>query len=143
MSGDRERFGDAGLAHLDSSGDPTSIRGAVRDALVAAGYCIPPPGAAFTPDPALLAWEGGTVRVLARSILAERSFEYLLVLADALEDGGCTDPEALGHCRGPGGAFERLLGAGPHPRPRPAWVIPQPPQAQINGRCRLTCCSRG
>ena len=39
---------------------------------------------------------------LARSIYEERAFDRLPVLADALEDAGCTDAIILGHCRGPG-----------------------------------------
>jgi hypothetical protein len=39
---------------------------------------------------------------LARAIYAERSFGELPILADALEDAGCTDEEMLEHCREPG-----------------------------------------
>jgi hypothetical protein len=39
---------------------------------------------------------------LVRAIYAERAFERLPVLADALEEAGCTDAELLGHLRGPG-----------------------------------------
>jgi hypothetical protein len=53
-------------------------------------------------DPAWLAWNGGTVRKLAEAIYDERAFDRLPVLADALEDAGCSDPELLGHLRGPG-----------------------------------------
>jgi hypothetical protein len=47
-------------------------------------------------------WNGGTVRKLAEDIYADRAFERLPLLADALEDSGCTDTELLGHLRGPG-----------------------------------------
>jgi hypothetical protein len=53
-------------------------------------------------DRAWLAWNNGTVGALAEKIYAERAFELLPVLADALEEAGCTDPEILGHLRGPG-----------------------------------------
>jgi hypothetical protein len=58
-------------------------------------------------DPSVL-WEGSTVVRLAQSAednlrpggtLAE---DHLAVLADALEEAGCTDAEILGHLRGPG-----------------------------------------
>jgi hypothetical protein len=49
-----------------------------------------------------LAWNGGTVRRLAEAIYDGRDFDRLPVLADALEDAGCSDPELLGHLRGPG-----------------------------------------
>jgi hypothetical protein len=42
------------------------------------------------------------VRKLARGIYHERAFDRLPVLADALEEAGCTDETLLGHLRGPG-----------------------------------------
>jgi hypothetical protein len=55
-----------------------------------------------TVDPYWLAWNDGTVRRLARTIYDKRRFEDLPVLADALEDAGCTDTYVLNHCRAPG-----------------------------------------
>jgi hypothetical protein len=52
--------------------------------------------------PAVLAWDGGTVPKLAAAIYEERAFGRLPVLADALEDAGCTDADILGHCRAGG-----------------------------------------
>jgi hypothetical protein len=49
-----------------------------------------------------LAWEGGTVPRLAARAYGEGDFAALPVLADALEDAGCEDPEILSHLRGPG-----------------------------------------
>jgi hypothetical protein len=40
-----------------------------------------------------------TVEALAPSIYQERAFGHLPILADALEDAGCTDAEILNHCR--------------------------------------------
>jgi hypothetical protein len=57
---------------------------------------------AATLDPAWLAWNGGTLPWLARAIYADRAFEQFPLLADALEDAGCSDTELLGHLRGPG-----------------------------------------
>jgi hypothetical protein len=51
--------------------------------------------------PAWLSWNGETVLRLAESIYQERAFERLPILADALEDAGCTDSAILEHCRGP------------------------------------------
>lgn len=48
------------------------------------------------------AWNGGIVVKLAQAIYDERAFDRLPILADALEDAGCTDVEILGHCRGSG-----------------------------------------
>jgi hypothetical protein len=53
-------------------------------------------------DPAWLAWNGGTVAKLAQAIYDDRHFADLPILADALEDAGCTDAAILAHCRGPG-----------------------------------------
>jgi hypothetical protein len=62
-------------------------------------------------NPAWLAANDGAVRRLARAIYDERAFDRLPVLADALEEAGCTDADVLGHCRGPG------------PHARGCWVI--------------------
>jgi hypothetical protein len=45
---------------------------------------------------------GATVRGLAEAIYEERAFDRLPILADALEDAGCSDDALLGHLRGPG-----------------------------------------
>jgi hypothetical protein len=55
--------------------------------------------------PAVLTWDGGTVRSLAEGIYQERLPEgtldnaRLAILADALEDAGCEDQEMIQHCR--------------------------------------------
>jgi hypothetical protein len=53
-------------------------------------------------DRSWLTWKGGTLPHLARTIYDERRFQDLPVLADALEDAGCSNPEILSHCRQPG-----------------------------------------
>jgi hypothetical protein len=53
-------------------------------------------------DPAWLAWNHGTVPAIARHIYDDRAFHDLPILADALEDAGCTNTDLLDHCRGPG-----------------------------------------
>lgn len=60
---------------------------------------------------AWLSWNEGTVRKLATLIDEDRSFEWLPILADALEEAGCDDAGMLQHCRGPG------------PHVRGCWVI--------------------
>jgi hypothetical protein len=63
--------------------------------------------------PAVLAWNGSTVVNLAASIYEERDFSQgrLGVLADALEEAGCSDVELLNHLRGEG------------PHVRGCWVL--------------------
>jgi hypothetical protein len=46
-------------------------------------------------------WNFGIVRTLAQTTYQERNFKYLPILADALEEAGCTDADILNHCRQP------------------------------------------
>jgi hypothetical protein len=62
-----------------------------------------------TVDPAWLEWNDGAVRRLAQAAYDDRLLpagtldpSRLAVLADALEDAGCTDQAILDHLRGPG-----------------------------------------
>jgi hypothetical protein len=50
----------------------------------------------------LLGWHGGLLVSTAQRMYETRDFSELPVLADMLEDAGCTDAQILGHCRGPG-----------------------------------------
>jgi hypothetical protein len=50
-------------------------------------------------DPACLHWNGATVRKMAEAIYDDRAFDRLPILADALEEAGCTDRAVLHHCR--------------------------------------------
>jgi len=52
-----------------------------------------------TVEPSWLAWNGGTITKLAQAINSERTFDRLPILADALEDAGCTNHNILQHCR--------------------------------------------
>jgi hypothetical protein len=53
-------------------------------------------------DPAWLTWNDGTVVKMAQVVYEERAFDRLPVLADALEEAGCTSRDILDHLRGPG-----------------------------------------
>ena len=63
-------------------------------------------GNPFRPPPPLpavvLAWNDGTVPRIAEGIYAERAFDPLPILSDALIDAGCEDEALLAHCREPG-----------------------------------------
>jgi hypothetical protein len=67
---------------------------------------------------AILAWNDSTVPTLAQAIYEERAFDRLPILADALEDAGCADPDLLGHLRSAGPhvrgcwALDLILGKG-------------------------------
>jgi hypothetical protein len=52
-----------------------------------------------------------TVTALAEAIYADRAFDRMPVLADALEEAGCSDDQILSHCRGEG------------PHVRGCWVV--------------------
>lgn len=56
-------------------------------------------------------WRSETVVALAAATYAERAFDRLPILADALEDAGCNDADILAHCRGDG------------PHVRGCWVV--------------------
>jgi hypothetical protein len=53
-------------------------------------------------NPAWLAWNHGTVQKIAQGIYDERALDRMPILADALEESGCTDIDILAHCRQPG-----------------------------------------
>jgi hypothetical protein len=53
-------------------------------------------------DPSWLAWNDSTVKRLAEAIYEGRAFDRLPILADALEEAGCDEPELLLHLRGAG-----------------------------------------
>ncbi len=52
-----------------------------------------------------------TVAALAQTIYADRAFDRLPILADALEEAGCDNADILTHCRGDG------------PHVRGCWVV--------------------
>jgi hypothetical protein len=69
-------------------------------------------------DPSWLAWNGGAVAKPAQAACNERSLpsghldpSRLAVLADALEEAGCSVTEVFDHLRGPG------------PHVRGCWVV--------------------
>ena len=65
-------------------------------------------GQSFTIDPE---WRTSTVVQLAQGIYADRAFDRLPILADALQDAGCDNEDVLTHCRGTG------------PHARGCWVV--------------------
>jgi hypothetical protein len=84
------------------SGNP--LDGVTRCGLLRCVFGNPVHPAAI--DPAIFRWNDGTAVKLAQGIYDDRAFDRLPILADALEDAGCTDAAFLEHLRG----------AGPHVR---------------------------
>jgi hypothetical protein len=68
-------------------------------------------GNPFRPVPFDPSWRTPAVLHLAQAIYDDRAFDQLPILADALEEAGCTNGEVLDHCRGPG------------PHVRGCWVV--------------------
>jgi hypothetical protein len=66
--------------------------------------CIfgPLPFRPITFDRSWLDWKDSTIPKLAQAIYNDRAFDRLSILADALEESGCDNPEILNHCRQPG-----------------------------------------
>ena len=60
-------------------------------------------GNPFKPVAVDLCWDTSIVKALATAIYEERAFDDRLpILADALEEAGCSDAAILHHCRQPG-----------------------------------------
>ncbi|HTU21789.1 MAG TPA: hypothetical protein VMG10_27370 [Gemmataceae bacterium] len=55
-----------------------------------------------TIDSAWMCWSDRLLQNLAQSTYDERAFDRLPILADALEEAGCSNPDILNHCRQPG-----------------------------------------
>jgi hypothetical protein len=58
------------------------------------------------------AWRTSDVLALAQGIYAERAFDRMPILADALQDAGCNNDDILSHCRDTG-----------TPHARGCWVV--------------------
>jgi hypothetical protein len=64
---------------------------------------IPPQATGGSLPPAsVLAWSNEMALRIAERVYAERDFTSLPLLADALEEAGCSDARLLEHCRAPG-----------------------------------------
>jgi hypothetical protein len=59
----------------------------------------PLPFRSITLNPVWLTWHAGLLVSMARQIYDSRDFRDMPILADALEEAGCTNQDILGHCR--------------------------------------------
>jgi hypothetical protein len=84
-----------------SAAEQTAQAGLVRDIF----------GNPFHPVSLDPSWLTSTVVSIARGIYADRAFDRLPILADALQDAGCENTDILAHCRGDG------------PHSRGCWVV--------------------
>jgi hypothetical protein len=85
---------------LEPSTPPVDVRLVEREAQAALLRDLF--GNPFRPASLGAAWLTRDASTLAQSIYDDRNFVDLPILADALEDSGCTDPGILGHCRSGG-----------------------------------------
>ncbi|MDB5312321.1 MAG: hypothetical protein JWO38_6523 [Gemmataceae bacterium] len=87
-------------------------------------------GNPFRPVTVNPSWRTPPVLALARHIYADRAFGRLPVLADALQDAGCSQPAVLAHCRGAGPhvrgcwAVDLMLGKAQTPSARCCNLVP-------------------
>jgi hypothetical protein len=68
-------------------------------------------GNPFRPVTLDIRWQTETVVALATGIYADRAFDRMPILADAMEEAGCDNADMLNHCRGEG------------PHVRGCWVV--------------------
>jgi hypothetical protein len=68
-------------------------------------------GNPFRPAAVDPAWRSEAAVALSTAIYADRAFDRLPILADALEEAGCDHPDILTHCRSP------------DPHVRGCWVV--------------------
>ena len=68
-------------------------------------------GNPFRPAAVDPAWRTSTAMQLAQGMYDSRDFAAMPILADALQDAGCSNDDILAHCRGPG------------PHARGCWVV--------------------
>jgi hypothetical protein len=100
MAVPKQRTG-ASVPSLEPARESQERERAVQAALFRDLFCNPF-SPAHTVGSSVLAWQERTVVKFASDIYQGRQFDRLPLLADALEDAGCTDAELLGHLRGPG-----------------------------------------
>lgn len=87
---------------VDSHGDLAAKQAALRRQADLLREVVGNPFRPVAFDPAWLAWNHGAAGHLARSIYADNTFSELPILADSLEEAGCTAAALLEHLWSPG-----------------------------------------
>jgi hypothetical protein len=106
MAAERTVFAVAGVEHRGDNPDAEDSERAVQAELFRDIFANP-----FRLVALKRSWITATVAAIAQSVYTDRAFDRLPILADALEEVGCTDQAILAHCRGPG------------PHTRGCWVV--------------------
>jgi hypothetical protein len=94
------------LAEAGAAARPGAAVGGPYAALVREVFTNPFRPVVFSPS-----WRTDTAVTLAHQMYEAREFSALPILADAIQDAGCTSAEILDHCRGDG------------PHVRGCWVV--------------------
>ena len=90
------------LKHRDA---PMVVAHLNNDHSVALSFIADILGNPFRPvtiNPALLTWHDGLLVWMAKRMYDSHDFTDIPILADALEEAGCTNADILAHCRQPG-----------------------------------------
>jgi hypothetical protein len=90
------------VGNAATTGPPARRLAVRRERQALVSLCHDVFGNPFDPakgDPSWLAWARGLVGTMAHDIYKERRFEEMPILADALEEAGCTDARVLTHAR--------------------------------------------
>jgi hypothetical protein len=91
-------FGESTRKSIDRTAWDVAVTGEEKQQ-VRLAHCIF--GNPFRPVAFSPAWRSETAVALATGIYAERAFDRLPILADALEEAGCDHADILAHCRDP------------------------------------------
>jgi hypothetical protein len=90
------------LPEVQESVRPKVRQGLLNQADLLRDVSGPLPFHSIVVDPAWLTWHGGLLVSMAQKMYDSRDFADMSVLADALEEAGCTNPDILAHCRSGG-----------------------------------------
>jgi hypothetical protein len=88
-------FGDRLTAAVRPEAEPPARAALCRALREVVGNPFRPPKV----EPGWASWNGGAITQIARTIYEERAFDQLPILADGLEEAGCSDATLLHHCR--------------------------------------------